>query len=205
MFTTKFKKPLEYSFSMQWNELIQLSFTWLQANVAEILVNLVIAIIITLIGFSLGNFIGKLLEKILREIEIDKILKIKGGLSFSVIIREIFSLSVYIITIVLAMNQLRITKVAIYFIILVFLITILIAFFLYLRDFLPNLFYGFMLSHKKSMAVGDYIERSDFAGDIEKINLLDILIKTGKNDYLVIPNKTLHSSKLTIRKQEKHK
>ena len=190
---------------MQWNELIQLSFTWLQANVSEILVNLVIAIIITLIGFSLGNFIGKLLEKILREIEIDKILKIKGGLSFSVIIREIFSLSVYIITIVLAMNQLRITKVAIYFIILVFLITILIAFFLYLRDFLPNLFYGFMLSHKKSMAVGDYIERSDFAGDIEKINLLDILIKTGKNDYLVIPNKTLHSSKLTIRKQEKHK
>jgi len=190
---------------MQWNEIIQFSFTWLQANVAGVLVNLVIAIIIALIGFSLGNFIGKLLEKILREIEIDKILKIKGGLSFSVILREIFSMTVYIITIVLAMNQLSITKAVLYFIIAVLLITILISFLLYLRDFLPNLFYGFMLSHKKSMAAGDYIERSDFAGDIEKINLLDILVKTGKNDHLVIPNKSLYSSKITIRKQKKHK
>lgn len=176
-------------------------FDWLRENVANVLVNLVIAVIIILIGFSLGKFLGKLLKRILAEIEIDRLIKTKKKSSLKDAISESFSVIIYFVTILLALNELGVTSFVVYITLGALLIIFVLSFFLGFRDFVPNFFASVLIYNKKLFSVGDKIECGGVKGTVEKFTFLETQLKTDSNDILHVPNSYLYKRKVRVLKK----
>ncbi|BAO54352.1 potassium efflux system KefA protein / Small-conductance mechanosensitive channel [Nonlabens marinus S1-08] len=60
-----------------------------------------------------------------------------------------------------------------------------------LQGSMSNVISGIILSFRKEVRVGDWIETSDFSGEVMEIQLDKFLIKQADNNMVVIPNKTI--------------
>ncbi|WP_124980305.1 mechanosensitive ion channel family protein [Nonlabens xiamenensis] len=60
-----------------------------------------------------------------------------------------------------------------------------------LQGSLSNIISGIVLSFRKEVKVGDWIETTDFAGEVTEIQLDKFIIKQADNNLVVIPNKTI--------------
>ncbi len=179
----------------QTNEYILQVFSWLQTTLATALVNIVIAAIIVLVGFTLAKFLGKLLRKLLKEIEIDKVLKIKKGPPLSLALSEIFSIVIYILTIIFSLKQLGVLSFALEFILSLFGLFALFSIILWFFDIFPNLYASLKMNKKNHFSVGDKIEAQTFSGKVIKISLKQTVILTPSGDEIIIPNYYIYEQK----------
>jgi len=60
-----------------------------------------------------------------------------------------------------------------------------------LQGTLANTFAGLILSFRKKIQIGDWVETTGFAGEVMDINLKDFTLKESDNNIVVIPNKTI--------------
>lgn len=60
-----------------------------------------------------------------------------------------------------------------------------------LQGTLSNTISGVVLSFRKNIRIGDWIETNGFAGEVIKINLNNFIIKEADNNKVIIPNKTI--------------
>ncbi|MBT8286156.1 MAG: mechanosensitive ion channel family protein [Flavobacteriaceae bacterium] len=60
-----------------------------------------------------------------------------------------------------------------------------------LQGALSNTISGVVLSFRKNIRIGDWIETNGFAGEVVKINLNNFIIKEADNNKVIIPNKTI--------------
>lgn len=179
------------------------------STINPLIFNIINAVIILLIGFVFGKIIQKLSLKILEMIELDKItkkrLKIKN---LSKILSNILSTIIYLITIIIALNKLNLATTIANTIIILLIIVILLFIVFGVNDIFANFFAGIFFRMRKNIIVGEEIRIKDqkrtMQGKIEKINMLDIRIDTGKEELVIIPNTLLSKSIVTkIRKKTK--
>lgn len=179
------------------------------STINPLIFNIINAVIILLIGFVFGKIIQKLSLKILEMIELDKItkkrLKIKN---LSKILSNILSTIIYLITIIIALNKLNLATTIVNTIIILLIIVILLFIVFGVNDIFANFFAGIFFRMRKNITVGEEIRIKDqkriMQGKIEKINMLDIRIDTGKEELVIIPNTLLSKSIVTkIRKKTK--
>ena len=170
-------------------------------NLNKTLLRMGFAILIFLIGFAIGNILGKIVYKLLKEIEINKILKKITGIKLNLdhIISNTLSYSIYFLSVVAALDQMGIANTILYLISGTIIIFILLSFFIAIRDFVPNLVAGFYLYSKEKLKEGSKIEINNIKGTLEKIDLLQVKIKTKKDDIIYIPNSTVIKSKMKIK------
>jgi len=57
-----------------------------------------------------------------------------------------------------------------------------------LQGTLHNTFSGVILSFRPELEVGDWIESNDFAGEVQEVNLRNVVIKQSDNNLVIIPN-----------------
>lgn len=57
-----------------------------------------------------------------------------------------------------------------------------------LQGTLHNTFSGIILSFRPELEVGDWIETNDYAGEVQEVNLRNVVIKQSDNNLVVIPN-----------------
>ncbi|MDQ7918210.1 mechanosensitive ion channel family protein [Mesonia sp. MT50] len=57
-----------------------------------------------------------------------------------------------------------------------------------LQGTLHNTFSGIILSFRSELEVGDWIESNDFAGEVQEVNLRNVVIKQSDNNLVIIPN-----------------
>lgn len=169
--------------------------------------NIINAVIILLIGFVFGKIIQKLSLRIFEMIELDKItkkrLKIKN---LSRILSSILSSIIYLIAIIIALNKLNLATTIINTIIILLIIIIVVFIVFGVNDIFANFFVGIFFKMRKNISVGEEIrikgQKRTIQGKIEKINLLDIRIDSGKEELVIIPNTLLSKSIVTkIRKK----
>lgn len=60
-----------------------------------------------------------------------------------------------------------------------------------LQGTLSNTFSGIILSFRKNIQLGNWVETNGFAGEVTDINLNYFVLKEADNNYVVIPNKTI--------------
>ncbi len=159
----------------------------------------VISIIILLIGFIIGRLAGKVVQKFLHELNLDQLFKKATGVNAS--LEEIAGYSVkyliYIICIIMVLDQLGLASRILDMILATILIIIIIAIFLGIKDFIPNLIAGLSICRKGFISGGDVIEVNGIEGKIIKINLLETRIRTKKKDIISIPNVVISRNKVT--------
>lgn len=156
---------------------------------ADILTKIIVAAAIVLIGFIIGRIIWKISHMFLHEIELDKLLK-KIGLrtSFENLISNLARYIVYLIFMILALNELGITST--FFNVIIFAIAVFIAISLILaiKDFIPNFISGLMILSRSKPKKGDRVKGENLKGTVVDIGIIDIKVKTAKGDILHIPN-----------------
>lgn len=57
-----------------------------------------------------------------------------------------------------------------------------------LQGTLHNTFSGIILSFRPELEVGDWIETNDYAGEVQEVNLRNVVIKQSDNNLVIIPN-----------------
>ncbi|MBW2992211.1 mechanosensitive ion channel family protein [Candidatus Woesearchaeota archaeon] len=173
-------------------------------KLSGVFLNIVIAIIIVLIGFILGRLLGRLIKRALHEAEVDNILK-KIGLKISVenkisVLVEYF---IYIISIIMALNQLGVTTTVLQIVLAGVVVLIVLFAFISLKDFVPNIIAGFFIHRRKLLNKGDYIEIHGIKGKVENIGLVETEIIMKSKDKIYVPNSNMIKSKLKIKKSKR--
>src|SRR3989344_7918340 len=141
------------------------------------------AIIILLIGLIIGKIFGRFVRKALYEIEGNNIMKLVGfRINIEKIFGELTSTIIYIYTFYLSIKQFGITNIIFYGIGIVVLLIVGISFLFAIKNFVPNLFEGFIARRKYHLKVGNNFKFGNTSGKIEKITLKDIRIKTKDNE-----------------------
>jgi len=162
--------------------------------------NIVGAVVVLLIGLIIGLIVKKILRKILHEIELDKIVK-KLGKNYS-LEKRISSLAaylIYLITLVVFLNQLEITSIVLYILVGAILLLLGVTFLLGVKDFIPNLIAGLIIYKKGYWKKGKKIKINEVEGKITRLGLIEMEIKTKKGDKIHLPNSLLIKSKVWLR------
>jgi len=168
--------------------------------VNPIVIKIVIAILIFLIGFVIGKILQKLIIKFFQISDLDRVFKKKTGikLPLSSMISVLLSYFVYIVAIVMALNQLEIATTIITTIVII-LVIILILFVIFgLNDVFANFSSGAVIRLKGNVKPGDYIRIKDkhIEGYIISMNTLNIRLETKKDEIVFIPNMVLFKSEI---------
>lgn len=160
--------------------------------------DLVLSVIIILIGFILAKIIGKSAQKILSELELDTWLKRLFDFKISVeeVIGQFITYIGYFISIVLALNQLKVTTEVLYIISTLVVAMLVLSVLIGIKDYVPNAFAGFLLWSRKFIQPNDHIRVGNIEGVVESQTLTETIIKTSSNDRISIPNAKIIKSEV---------
>lgn len=166
--------------------------------VEAVLTSAVLTIVFFLIGVVIGKLAERVVEWVLHELDADMWLK-KWGVRFAFeqTVGAIVKYTIYAITIVLILNQLKITapvlNVVSYAIAILVLASILLGF----KDFVPNFIAGLAIHRRGFVKEGDQIRVRDIEGEVRSVNLLDTRIKTPTGDMMFVPNTIMVKNEVT--------
>lgn len=149
----------------------------------------VAAIVILLVGLALGILVKKLLHRFFNELKINQT-GAKAGITVDIEsgASTVVSYIIYIITIILFLDQLKIRTMVIYGIVGAVLILFLLSFAIGVRNVFPN-FRGWLKIRKGDrIRVGKKISVNGILGMVEKVRMQETIIKTDRGDLLRVPN-----------------
>lgn len=155
------------------------------ATLAEIGINLLIAVVIFIIGMRLAKFFSKMVVKILEKRDSDK-----GLITF---MRGLVSGLVKVLTIITVFSQVGIQMTSIIAILGAAGLAIGMAF----SGTLSNLAGGVMLLIFKPFKVGDYITCQGESGTVNEIQIFHTVMTTPDNKTIIIPNGPLYNGNIT--------
>jgi small-conductance mechanosensitive channel len=165
--------------------------------------NIILAVIILLIGLILGRIAGKLVTKLLGAVEIDLFAKKAGiKLKFEYFLGNLVSYIIYLIAVLMALDQIGIRTFVLQILAVAALILLLLSVVLSLRDFLPNFFAGAFAVKGKIIDKGDRIRIHDIEGKVESLGMSSLRVKTKKGDRLFIPYSHLVKSDFAVKRKK---
>ena len=157
-------------------------------SINDILIKIIVFIIIILLGLVVSKFVHNLAKKIVKEFELSKVFR-KADIKLNPDKIPLFSkYIVYILTAVIALNTVGITRIILYGVVVILLFFIIGYFLLSARNLIPNWFYGSKI--RKKYKVGDSIKCRNINGRIVHMNLVELQIKT-KKEVVYIPYRLL--------------
>lgn len=167
----------------------------------------VAAVVVLLISFLVARFLGNLTARILSELNTNKILKESFGVRAPIeqVIGRVVYYLVLLIGIIIALNQLGLSKIILYIILTIISIIIVSFIILALKDFVPNVFASIWIHQKKIIEIGDNIEFKDVYGKVTEISLTETKIETKDKETVLIPNSLLLKEKIKKRKDNSKK
>jgi len=169
-----------------------------------IFADILIAISILLIGFIIGRILKKLIKKGLHNIKLDQTLKKSMGLKVSLenFISIIVSYSVFLISIILSLNQIGVTAFILNVIAASIILLITISIILALKDLVPNFFAGIKIAQKEIVKPTDIISFDKITAKVIDITLTEIKLESKSGDIIFIPNSSLLKKTFKISKRK---
>ena len=166
--------------SEAYNLLIDKLEGWFNIIVTNI-PNLILAIIVLFAAYFVSKYVNKYVSKLMaRRVEQNSITNMVGRISAVVVV---------LAGLFLALGILNLSKT---------LTSLLagagvagLAIGLALQGTLSNTFAGIVLSFRKKIQIGHWVETNGFSGEVMDINLKDFTLKEADNNIVVIPNKKI--------------
>jgi small-conductance mechanosensitive channel len=163
---------------------------------------IVITILILLIGLIIGKIAGTLIRRLLNEVRLDKHMRTTGfRFSLEKFIGNAVSYAIYVIAIIMSLNQLGLTKAILTIIMAIIFFVIAVSFLLAVKDFFPNLFSGMRIKFSGLFSEGDEIQIKEVKGKVLGIGFLETRLKTSFNEEIIIPNSLFNKRQVIIRKK----
>ena len=133
-------------------------------------------------------------------IELNKVFG-KVGLTYDLErwISSIVSFVIYLITLVVFLNQLGITSIVLYLIVGAILMLIVLTFIVGLKDVIPNLVAWFVIQRRGHIKEGSRVEVKEISGIVEKVGMMETEIRTESGDILYVPNSLFVKTKFWVR------
>ncbi len=168
-----------------------------ESSIEGFVFNISAAIIILLIGFLIGKLLGRTVQKILKRSGISAGLR-KIGIRRPLegVLSSGLSYLIYVASIILALDQLKIATIVLYSILIIVIIVLVISFLLSVKDFLPNLFAGLFIYRHGLIKEGDQIQVQEITGTVVQVSLLETRLETKEKDIVFIPNTVLTKNKV---------
>jgi len=158
----------------------------LLSTIDAFFLKMMIGFVIFLLGLIIGKFAGMIITKLLYELQIDQILETIGiKFFFSSFFGKAVSVIIYIAGIILALNQLSLTKLVTGFLIAFFSLILLAAVLLGITDALQNFVLGVYLRNK--FLGKKQIKTKLASGKILEVGYTKIKILTKDKDILIVP------------------
>ena len=169
---------------------------------SDILGKLITALIIILSGFILGRLVGRLLGRVLHEIELDNILS-RTGIKMPVehTLATLAAYLIYFIAVIMALNQLGLTTVALYIIVGGAVVMIIIATALGIKDFIPNMIAGIFIYRKGIIRENQRMIIKNVEGKVKKISIIETELETKNGDIILVPNSLIIKSTVIVKKK----
>jgi len=171
---------------------------YIRSLLSENIAKLIAAILIGLIGAILARLLSKLVYKILHNLDMNRILKkqLRIKIPIEETVSSLIKYVIYFATVVLAINQLGITMLSLYIILIAFLVFILVLIILSIKDFIPNIIAGFYIKQKNLISERERVKIDNLEGIVKEVTLTETKIITKQKDLILIPNSILIKSKI---------
>src|SRR3989338_6073164 len=165
---------------------------------------IIVSIVILLAGFGLGILVKKILFKLFKEIELNNIMSKVGVMTdLEKWVSSILSYVVYLLTIVLFLDQLGIESIVLYLISGAILMLVILTALVGLKDIIPNFIAWLVLQKRGKIKPGTRVEIREIAGVVEKVGFLETEIRTDNDDILYVPNSLFLKSKLKVKRNNR--
>lgn len=160
---------------------------------SQIFSKILIAIIILLVGIIVGRIIGKIISRLLNEFGLNKALRKTTKIKASIedIISNLAAYFIYLITIIMALNQLGLSTTVLNIIIIAIITIFIITLFFIIKSFFPNIIAAVFIQKKNIISEGETIKVGNSIGKVKSINLVETIIETKKGDTIYLPNSVL--------------
>lgn len=167
-------------FNIAVSNLIDKLQSWFQ-TIVQYLPNFILAVFVMLSSYIIGRYVKRFVQKIVaKKIEQTSVVNMIAKISAIVVVLSGLFLSLGILNLGRMLTSLLAgAGVA------------GLAVGLALQGTLANTIAGVILSFRKKIRVGDWVETTGFAGEVMEISLKDFTIKEADNNMVVIPNKTI--------------
>lgn len=164
----------------------------------------VILILILLIGLTIGRMAGKIIKKLLKQSGLHEI-RTKSGFKLSVgeLIGNLTSYVIYFMTFIVFLSELGISQAILSIILICVVSLVIVMFVLGVKDFTPNFAAGIYLFMKNRIQSGSVVHIGKRKGTVLDISLLEVKLKTPKNEVIYIPNSKILSDDLIIENPKK--
>lgn len=136
------------------------------------------------LGFVVAKLLGRLVNRILSEAEINRLLKQSGIKAIDQRIARIVEIAVYVITVLVVLQQLGLTQIVIAIIVIATALALGLFLFLALKSNVPNFLKGFAVRKELKKHVGDIIEIGGVKGKLTKVGLIQSLIHEKEKIYI---------------------
>jgi small conductance mechanosensitive channel len=176
---------METQFNTAFANLTDKLNSWLEALISNI-PNIVLAIIVMFTAFFIAKYTSKYVYKLASKRVSQK--------SISSLIARTSAVVVVLLALFLSLAIMNLGK-ALTSILTGAGITGLVVG-LALQGTLSNTFAGIILSIRKKIQIGHWVETNGYAGEVVDINLKDFTLKEADNNIVIIPNKTILESPL---------
>jgi small conductance mechanosensitive channel len=166
----------------------------------NILIHFVIAITIAIVGVFMGRAFGRVARGIVERLELTQDLD-EAGVKFQpeMFAENIVKYIVYIASFIAALNYLGITPVIFNILFVAMIIIVVLAIFLSLKDFVPNIISGIYVISINKIRKGDNIKVNGVSGIVTDISLTETTLLNNGNK-IIMPNSTIMKNQIIIQK-----
>ena len=165
------------------------------AALEQWLTKIEIALIIFFVGFIIAKLASRIIKKLLAEAEINRILESAGCKPISNTIGTITQYIIYVITLLVILQQFGLTKLVLAIVFISATIVIIISLLLAIREFIPNFAAGIFVRKKLKPYLGKNIQIGTVKGKLKNYGLTGSML-VDKEEYY-IPH--LYTSKQKIK------
>ena len=171
---------MEKTLTDAFNNLVDKLQGWVSGMIQNI-PNLILAILVLITAFFVAKYTKKIVNKLVS--------KRVHQVSIASIIAKISAVVVVAVGLLLALGILNLSKMLTSILAGAGVIGLAIG--LALQGTISNTFAGILLSFRKKVQIGNWVETNGFSGEVIDINLKEFTLKEADNNMVVIPNKMI--------------
>lgn len=175
-----YKYIMKEQFNTALGNLFDKLIGWFNA-IIENIPNMVLAILVMVASYFAAKYVSKLVNKLVnKRVEQESIKQAISRVSAVVIVALGLFMALGVLNLGKALTSL-----------LAGAGVVGLAIGLALQGTLANTFAGLILSFRKKIQIGHWVETSGYSGEVMDINLKDFTLKEADNNVVIIPNKTI--------------
>ena len=151
-------------------------------------VNLISAFLIIVFGWVIGTTISNITKRTFKSMKLTTTFEKEFNLKLDFVLSSLVRNVIYAATVLAALTRIGLSRTALFWILMIFIVFTLVFTVLSFKNLLPNLLAWYSLKRTKHIKTGTSLHIQGTTGTVISIGLLETKIKTTNGEVLSVPN-----------------